>query len=67
MRGPTLRRSSRELRLRWFRRLDLEGAVSEPSAFNKNRHRRVTDDDPMRRAFDPVVGVCADNGMIAAL
>ncbi len=49
---------------RWFCRLSLEGAVPERSTFSKNRHGRVADGNIMRRVFDLVVGVCADNGLI---
>ena len=52
------------LAYRWFCRLGLEGAVPERSTFSENRHGRFADGDVMRRVFDLVVGVCADNGLI---
>lgn len=52
------------LAYRWFCRLGLEGTVPERSTFSKNRHGRFADGDVMRRVFDLVVSVCADNGLI---
>ncbi|MFK7878004.1 MAG: hypothetical protein AB8B71_19905 [Paracoccaceae bacterium] len=38
--------------------------MRERSTFAKTRHGRLAEGDVMRRVFDLVVGVCADNGLI---
>ncbi len=52
------------LAYRWFCRLGLEGQVPERSTFSKNRHGRFAAGDVLRRVFETVVGVCADEGLV---
>lgn len=52
------------LAYRWFCRLGLEGQVPERSTFSKNRHGRFAGGDMLRRVFEMVVSICADNGLV---
>ena len=52
------------LAYRWFCRLGLEGQVPERSTFSKNRHGRFAGGEMLRRVFETVVAVCADEGLV---
>ena len=52
------------LAYRWFCRLDLNDAVPDHSTFSVNRHGRFRDSDILRHAFEAVVRVCMNAGLV---